>query len=167
MALEFLIAFLGLIAGFFLNKVVKEELEPGKKYFAYLSIVLLAFIIILNIVPILGILIGVVIGVILSYLISNVYFYLGISALVSILSNNNIGLLSGLIFIFGLSYAALNYKGVNKKFLLKGLIFFFIPFILISINIFPGFYTIFSGISIGGLIMVIIKIQKATSSLKF
>jgi|SRR3989338_10408232 len=167
MVLEFLIAFLGLIAGFFLNKVVKEELEPGKKYFAYLSIALLVCIIISSIAPIWDIFIGILIGIILSYLITKVYFYFGISALASILSNKSIILLSGLIFVFGLSYAALDYKGVNKKFLLKSLIFFFIPFLLLLVNIFPGFYTIFSGISIGGLIMSIIKIKKATCSLRF
>ncbi len=167
MVLEFLIAFLGFIAGFFLNRVVKEELGPGKKYFAFLSIILLISIIILNIVPIFDIVIGIIIGVILSCLISNIYFYLGISASVSVLSNNNIALLSALIFIFGLSYSALNYKIINKKFLLKSLIFFFIPFLLLLINIFPGFYTNFSGISIGGLIVAITKIQKTTSFLKF
>lgn len=167
MVLEFLIAFLGCIAGFFLNRIVKEELEHGKKYFAFLSIIILISILILNITLIFDIVIGIILGIILSYLISNVYFYLGISALVSILSSKNTVLLSGLIFTLGLSYSALNYQEINKKFLLKSLIFFFIPFLLLLINIFPGFYTIFSGISIGGLIVAIIKIQKVTSSLKF
>ena len=161
--IEFIVSFLGLISGFFLNKITKEELEPGKKYFTLLSIAILLSIIILNIVPIVGILIGIVIGLILSYLIKNIYFYLGISALVSILSNENVALLAGLIFVFGLSYTALNYKEVNRKFLLKSLVFF-IPFTLLLINIFPGYHNLISGISIGGLIIPIIKL--ATSSLK-
>lgn len=162
--IEFIISFLGLISGLFLNRFTKEELDIGKKYFALLTIAILISIIVLNTVIIVDILIGIVIGLVLSYLIKNVYLFLGISALVSLLSNKNVTLLAGLIFIFGLSFAALNNKEISKKFLLKSLIFFFIPFSLLAISIFPGYYTLMSGISIGGLIMFIIKLT--TSFLK-
>ncbi len=158
MFIEPIIAFLGLVIGFFLNKAVKEELEPGKKYFKVLSVILLIALIVLS--PFTNlVLIGAVIGILLSIIIKNPYFYLGILTMISILTEK-LALISSLVFIFGLFYSSWFHRIIDKKYLLESLILFFISFILLLSKTLTN-YDLVLGIGIGGLLGIILKAFKS------
>lgn len=155
MFIEPIIAFLGLIAGFFLNKTVKEELEPGKKYFRILSILLLIILVVIS--PFTNlVLIGTIIGILLSIVMKNPYFSLGILTMVSTLTGK-LALVSSLVFIFGLSYSSWFYRIIDKKYLLESLVLFFIPFFLLFSSKVLLNYDLILGIGIGGCIGIILK----------
>ncbi|MBI4159258.1 hypothetical protein HY500_03290 [Candidatus Woesearchaeota archaeon] len=160
MLAESIIAFSGLVIGFFLNKFVKEELEIGKKYFALLSIVLLASLLFLIKADI-SLIIGFLVGILLSFIVKDIYFYLGLLITSIALFQENIVIVSSIIFVFGLSYAALNHSMLNKKLMIISFVLFFIPFLLLlQIRIIGSYYSIFQGIAAGGIVKYIIEIIK-------
>ncbi|MBS3064401.1 MAG: hypothetical protein J4472_01180 [DPANN group archaeon] len=155
MFVEPIIAFLGLIVGFTLNRVVKEELEPGKKYFKILSLALLVVLIIPSHFNAL-VLVGAAIGVIISIAIKNPYLYLGLLTVISTFTGR-LALISSLVFIFGLSYSSWSHRIINKRYLLESLLYFFIPLILLFSSRFLANYDLFLGVGIGGILGIISK----------
>ncbi|MBI4159353.1 hypothetical protein HY500_03800 [Candidatus Woesearchaeota archaeon] len=157
---EPIIGFSGFVIGFFLNKFVKEELEIGKKYFALLSIMLLASLFFLIEADI-SLIIGFLGGILLSLILKNVYFYLGLLITSIALFQESIVIVSSLIFVFGLSYAALNHSMLKKKLIIISFVLFFIPFLLLlQMRIIGSYYSIFQGIAAGGIVKYIIEIIK-------
>ncbi len=120
-----LLAFLGFPLGFLLKRITKDEIKQGKKYFVFMIralLIIIALILMYNFKPhwIL------VIGIITAYFLSFNYLYFGLTYI--ILDNF---ILYVMLFIFGLPYSTLK---DNKKTILKELIFFIIPLLLLVSN---------------------------------
>lgn len=133
MILESVLAFIGLIVGIFLAKFTKEEFKSGRKYFVLLCRIVLFVLIVylLYLVEINWLVLGFVLGVLVAYFFSNVYFYLGLG----VFSSLNV-YVAFLVFLFGLPYGTLIYhQGRLKKKVLGSLIFFFIPVLMLLVNI--------------------------------
>ena len=145
--LLFIITYLGLFAGTIISYFTKEELKPGKKYFAYARPVLFSIIFFayLNFISL-----NLTISTIFSIIAGIVYYMWGIksnnyysdlfaySLFGIILFETNITLIASLIFIFGLFTASIYYKQKDKLLenlsnIMKRNIVFFIVGILIAL----------------------------------
>ena len=131
-----IIGFLGLILGEVFRNKFKEEVS--ERWFWVIKTIVLLII--------LGVLafsfsnylifIGVIIGFLMYFLIKNIYLYLGFVILLGF--NEIVGLLSGLIFIFGL------FEKLKVKYL-----FYFLPLVLLFFKLDLG---LVSGFVIGGIL---------------
>ncbi len=72
-----IIAFFGLIIGFFISKFVKEELEQGRKYFLWLKKILILVFIIVLLYGSYERYIAIILGLIAGYFFNREYFYIG------------------------------------------------------------------------------------------
>ena len=136
MKLEFLIpiiAFSGLIAGFFINKFTKEELENGKVYFLWLKRAVIVILFFILLIKSYDRYFALVIGFIAGYFLRKEYLYLGLSLASGFYLIKEI--IASLVFIFGLAYSGLNYKIIDKKEILYNFVFFITPFLVLLI---PG-----------------------------
>ena len=153
-----LISFLGVVVGFILNKLAKEEIKFGKfgaRYFVWMKrIILIALIIIAayftkNIALVLSFFI---IGFILSIFLSE-YFSLSFAMLLGFLNGNKLLILiASLVFLYGLPYGSMLRRIKKEHFLI--LLFFFLPLLLIFININQD---ILIGLIAGGCLNCIIR----------
>ena len=138
-----LIGFLGLFIGELFHKKFREEVDF--KWFKIIrKIVLLVILGVLLFNFDFFLLIGILIGFLVSYFIKNIYFYLGFVFLLGF--NEVAGLLSGLVFIFGLF----------NKFKVKYL-FYFLPLVLLFFQVGFG---LFYGFAIGGILNYVIGYKR-------
>lgn len=119
-----LVVFSGLIFGYWLKKIVKQEIKEGKKLIEICGKIILFLLVIIflygiweNYLIILGFILG-------FFILGNVYFYLGLGLF---LSGFNF-LVALLIFIYGLFFGSLNLKKVDNACLY--FFWFFLPFVL-------------------------------------
>jgi len=122
-----IIAFSGLVAGWILSRVVKEEVKYGKKYFYIICRVLLlilALIFLFKGFPhYSSMIIPFIVGVILSLFFRKIYFYLGLGLLFPS------EFVIYLLFFFGLLYGS--FKKLVLRNIIVNLVFFLIPLILL------------------------------------
>ena len=122
-----LIAFCGLLVGYLLTFMAKEEIKPGRKYFSILErAVLIALVIVLLsqawatklfFIPL-------IIGTLVGYFLRFRYFYLGLALAASVtLSTDFFILVASLVFLHGLPYGSMS----SKLKLPFHMILFFIP----------------------------------------
>ena len=130
-----IIGFLGLIFGELFRRKFKEEVS-GKWFSLIRDVILLIILLILIFKFNFYLIIGALAGFLIYYLIKNVYFYLGFVFLFGF--NEVVGLLSGLIFMFGLF----------NKFRIKYLLYF-LPLVLLFFKFNSG---LVSGFIIGGIL---------------
>ena len=138
----YLISFLGQFIGWFIANRTEEELKDGRKYFLVLTNLLIASLIIFSIYYSFNIYL-LIIGLIIGFFINREYLFF------SVLAMRNDVLLNSLIFIYGLPYGSLNYKSI--KILFMNIPLFFIPFLLLFLNI--NFYSL----GAGGLLGILVK----------
>ena len=138
----YLISFLGQFIGWFIANRTEEELKDGRKYFLVLTNLLIASLIIFSIYYSFNIYL-LIIGLIIGFFINKEYLFF------SVLAMRNDVLLNSLIFIYGLPYGSLNYKSI--KILFMNIPLFFIPFLLLFLNI--NFYSL----GAGGLLGILVK----------
>ena len=155
-----LISFLGLVFGYYLTSIFKQELKDVEKFIAItMNIVIILLIISLVLVSNLSLIfiIAIIFGILTSLIIKNIYFYFGFilvfSSIINLDARFNIAIL---IFIYGLLFSSVNFKKINLKFILTNLILFLLPFILLLFKEFTlqnlSFMNIIFGFSIGGLV---------------
>jgi len=128
-----LIAFLGLIAGWFIRKYTKEEIKSGKKYFIWLNkaiaLVLILVLLYLNLNVYF-----LIIGIVLGYFIRQSYLYLGLVSF---------DFVNYFIFLFGLGYSAL--EKYSKKILILSFVMFFVGVLIANIYKIDGYYSLVAG----------------------
>lgn len=130
------IGFLGLIIGETFRRKFREEVN--ERYFKLIKNIMLLIILIILIFNFnIYLIIGVFIGFLFYFLLKNIYFYLGFMILLGF--NEVVGLLSGLVFVFGLF----------NKFKIK-YVLYFLPLILLIFNNLN--YGLISGFVIGGIL---------------
>lgn len=143
-----LTSFFGILGGLLLNKIAKEEIKLGKKYFNFIiriCLVIISLILMYNFKASWTVLLG----MILAYFIGFNYLFFGLSCV--ILDNF---LLYVVIFIYGLPYGTI--LGNNKK-ILNELILFLIPLILLYNGLNITYGTEIASIIVGFLLMKAIK----------
>ena len=138
----YLISFLGQFIGWFIANRTEEELKDGNKYFLVLTNLLIVSLILFSIYYSFNIYL-LIIGLIIGFFINREYLFF------SVLAMRNDVLLNSLIFIYGLPYGSLNYKSI--KILFMNIPLFFIPFLLLFLNI--NFYSL----GAGGLLGILVK----------
>lgn len=157
-----LISFLGLIFGLILKKIAKEEVVDGRTYldlFEKIVLVLIIIVLFPNLSLSFNAIMYLVVGVLFGYIIGKyltVYFYLGLSLVLSFLFSKNFFFLSNvLVFLFGLPRGSL----IKFKAVYKNLLFFIIPFVgLLFLEVLGGdFFNILSGVCIGGFFKEFVK----------
>lgn len=120
-----IIVFSGFLINLLLQKIAKEELKPGKKYFKIIEKIIL-FLLVITILTLtksyLYLLIGVIIGFLLAMFLS-IYLFIGFPLAISLLLTNNF-----ILFISSLTFI---YNILPKKFSYNYLLFF-IPLIFIK-----------------------------------
>lgn len=133
-----LIAFLGLVAGFILGKYTKEELKDGKKYFILLERLILFILIVFMLYRVdfsLLVVFCFFVGMLFFYKLDKSYFYLGMLMVLSLfLSKDFLMNVTFLIFVFGLPYGSIFYQKKKIKEITWNLIYFAIPLILLLVN---------------------------------
>lgn len=125
-----IIAFLGLLVGYLLTYLAKEEIKPGKKYFVMLEraiLIVLALVLLSQVWTEKTFILPLVIGLITGYFLRIRYFYLGLALAASIaLSMELFVLIASLIFLHGLPYG-----GISSKLKLPlHIVLFFIPMVI-------------------------------------
>ena len=150
--LEILIVVLGILLGFYLGNIAKDEIIKGKKYFLFFESVILLVLILIFVKLSFLMLIGAVVGFVICKFFKQIYFYLGILVLCASLINKEIFLASvSLVFLFSLIFESLS-KSKLKNFLLD-IILFLIPFSLLFVESFINSnLSILIGFSIGAVI---------------
>ena len=155
-----LISFLGLVFGYYLTKIFKQELKDIEK-FIIITMNIMIILLIINLILISGLsltfIIAIVFGILTSLIIKNIYFYFGFILVSSNIINIDTWFnITILIFIYGLLFSSVNFKKINLKFILTNLILFLLPFILLLFKEFTlqnlSFMNVILGFSIGGLI---------------
>jgi|SRR3989344_6406757 len=122
-----LIAFSGLLMGYALTFLAKEEIKPGQKYFIWLER-LFRLIIILVLLWSMGtskaMILPFIVGIIIGFFLKLRYLYLGIGLVAaSALSLEIFMLIAALIFIYGFPYGSIS----SKLKLPFHVVLFFIP----------------------------------------
>ena len=108
------IAFLGLLVGYLLTFLAKEEIKPGKKYFVILEraiLIILALVLLSQVWTSPAFIIPLIIGLLVGYFLKVRYLYLGLALAASItLSTEFFVLVASLIFLHGLPYGSISSK---------------------------------------------------------
>jgi hypothetical protein len=150
-----LLAYFGVVVGLFIATMTKLEVRQGHKLLEMLKQVLIFIIIGVflyysrNDLLFLGL--GIILGLLLGYSFKYLYFYLGIAMSLSFLIFQDL-LIGIVIFLVGLPSGSLISNLKKKelhKYLIKSLIFFFIPFLILLI---PANLSVLIGLMIGGFI---------------
>ncbi len=133
MILIYIFAFVGVLVGLLLAHLTRDELKSGKKYFVLFYRILL-FILIIYLLYLSEInwwLLGIILGFLVSLIFSELYFYLGLA----VFSVFNV-YTAFITFLIGLPYGTLLYgcKGL-KKYLVYSLLLFFVPALILLIDI--------------------------------
>ena len=109
-----IIAFSGLLMGYLLTFLVKEEIKPGQKYFLWLErfFRLVIIIVLLWIIATpKAMLLPFILGIIVGFFLKIRYFYLGLAiAAASSLPVNMFVVVATLIFIYGFPYGSISSK---------------------------------------------------------
>jgi len=133
MILESILAFVGLLVGSLLALFTRDELKSGKKYFILFYRVLL-FILIIYLLYLSELnwwLLGLVLGLLFTLVFSELYFYLGL-AVFSVMNVYE----AFLVFLVGLPYGTLLFRKKRvKKYVLYSLILFFVPALILLVQI--------------------------------
>ncbi len=136
-----LLSFSGLLFGYLLANIAKEEIKPTRKYLIRLKryIVIIASLALLyfswsNIT----ILVTYAVGIVISFIIKKEYFYVGLLLALSFFMHNE-GLLffSSMVFIYGCLYGILVEKQKWKTFYVNFWLFL-LPFLLIWLEYLVG-----------------------------
>ena len=129
----YILAFVGILIGLLLAYMARDELKSGKKYFILFYRILL-FILIIYLLYLSEInwwLLGIAAGFLFSLLFSELYFFLGLA----VFSSLNI-YISFITFLIGLPYGTLLYtKKKVKNYLVFSFVIFFIPALILLVNI--------------------------------
>jgi len=130
-----IIAFAGLLFGLLLRKVALEEVLSGKKYLKFLKRVLF-FVLLLGLLYYSkGIYFYLVLGVLFGFLMGlyvDPYVFMGLSMVTAfLLDNQAMFFISIVIFIYGLAYGSLYSKKSQMGFVIKNLIYFSAPFLIL------------------------------------
>ena len=149
---QIIIVILGILLGFYLGNIAKDEVKNGRKYFLFFESVILLILILIFVKLSFLMLIGAVIGAVICKFFKQIYFYLGILVLCASFISKEIFLASiSLVFLFSLIFEGLN-KSKLKNFLLD-VILFLIPFSLLFVESFINSnLSILIGFSIGAVI---------------
>lgn len=138
-----LLSFSGLLFGYLLASIAKEEVKPGRKYIKRLKdalSVLLGFAFLYFSWSNVTILATFAIGMVISLIIKKEYFYLGLLVSLSLFLNNNAMLFfSSLVFVYGCLYGILA-EGHKWKAFYVNIGLFLLPFLLIWIEYLVGRY---------------------------
>ena len=125
-----LIAFSGLVIGYALTFLAKEEIKPGQKYFMWLErLFRLTIILVLlwSIGTAKAMILPFILGIIIGFFLKLRYLYLGIGlAAASALSLELFVLIAALILVYGLPYGSIS----SKLKLPLHAVFFFIPVLI-------------------------------------
>src|SRR3989344_4474101 len=120
---QVIIVILGILLGFYLGNIAKDEIVKGKRYFLFFEYVLLLILILIFVKLSFLMLIGAVIGAVIFKVFKQIYFYLGILVLCSSLISKEVFLASiSLVFLFSLIFESLN-KFKLKNFLVDIILF--------------------------------------------
>lgn len=124
------IAFLGLLVGYLLTFLAKEEIKPGKKYFIIVEraiLIMLALVLLSQVWATKTFIIPFIIGLVMGYFLKIRYFYLGLALAASVtLSMEVFVLVASLIFLHGLPYGSVS----SKLKLPLHSILFFVPILI-------------------------------------
>lgn len=146
------IAFLGLMVGYLLTVLAKEEIKPGKKYFLILQRVLLlalALVLLSQVWTKKVFIIPFILGIVVGYFLQFRYLYLGLALAASItLSVDFFVIVASLVFLHGLPYGSIS----SKLKLPFHALFFFIP-VIIMIFFSPNNADLLLPFVAGGLIL--------------
>ncbi len=130
-----IIAFSGLLIGYLLTFLVKEEIKPGQKYFLWLERILrLAIIAVLLWVVATpkAMLLPFIIGIIIGLFLKIRYFYLGlVLAAASSLPMNLFVVVAALVFVYGFPYGSISSK---LKLPFHALLFFIPVLVMLFFN---------------------------------
>ena len=133
------IAFSGIVAGVIIGRHTYEELKSGEKYFILfksLVLILLSVIFLLSIKRLsLQVLILFLLGFLIAHFLKYTYLFMGISAVVSIMTGNQLAFLP-LIYLYGLPFGTIRYYHIRNhlklfKILLVNFILFMLPLFLL------------------------------------
>ena len=124
------IAFCGLLVGYLLTFMAKEEIKPGRKYFAILEralLITLALVLLSQVWTTKVFFIPLIMGVLVGYFLRFRYFYLGLALAASVtLPMDMFVLVASLIFLHGLPYGSIS----SKLKLPFHMVLFFIPILI-------------------------------------
>ncbi len=140
-----LLSFSGLLFGYLLANIAREEVKPGKKYLISINKAIsfisgLAFIYFAWKAADITILLTFAIGIILSLVIRKEYFYIGlVFALSLFLGNEALLFFSSITFLYGCVYGILVEKNKIKTVSIN-LMLFLLPFLLLLIEYLAGRY---------------------------
>ena len=148
------ISFLGLVVGKIISYYTKDEYEKGLKYFKFLEKIIIALLVVVLLFSkaSLGLFLYILVGIIIGVFAREIYLFLGLAVLSSLMLGNDLILLvSVLVFFFGINNATINRTSV-KGIILNGIIFF-VPFLFLLTKSFINTnLSVFLGITIGGLL---------------
>ena len=128
------IGFLGIVVGVIIGQHTYEELKPGEKYFILFKNMVLIFLAMVLLFSIKRLEIDYIFLLLLGFLIAHflkyTYFFIGLSAVVSIMIGNQL-LILPLIYIYGMPFGTIRYYHIkNRRRLIKILLINFIIFML-------------------------------------
>ncbi len=125
-----LIAFLGLLGGYVLTFLAKEEIKPGKKYFLILQrliLIALALLLLSKVWTTTAFIIPLILGLLVGFFLKVRYLYLGLALAAAVnLPMDFFVLVASLVFLYGLPYGSTS----TKLKLPFHAVFFFIPVII-------------------------------------
>lgn len=125
-----LIAFSGLLVGYLLTFLAKEEIKPGRKYFLILEralLIALALVLFSQVWTTKSFIIPLILGLVIGYFLKVRYFYLGLALAASVtLAMDVFVLVASLVFLHGLPYGSI----ASKIKLPMHMILFFIPVVI-------------------------------------
>lgn len=110
--LIYIISFLGAFAGRIIGKFTKEEVKVGRKYFLVgeqiILLILASYFLYLSQINA-SAFIYFILGLLVSFFFKEVYFYFAL-AFIMCITQNNLVLVSSLVFIYGLFHGSLGKK---------------------------------------------------------
>jgi len=133
MILVYILTFVGILLGVLLAYLARDELKSGKKYFIlfYKTLLFILIIYLLYLSEINWWLLGIILGFLFSLVFSELYFFLGLA----VFSSLNI-YVAFITFLIGLPYGTLLYtKKRIKYYLVYSLVLFFVPALILLVNL--------------------------------
>lgn len=134
-----LIGFSGIILGIIIGRHTYEELKSGEKYFIFFKGVILFSMSLILIFGIkrfsLDLLFLLLLGFAIAHFLKFTYFFLGISAAASILTNQQL-LILPLVYVYGLPFGTIRYYHIKNhrkllKIIIVNLILFMFPLLFL------------------------------------
>jgi|SRR3989344_2233904 len=152
-----IIAFLGILIGAFIGRHTYEELKKGEKYFILFKNLVLGILAVALLFSIkrlaLDFVVVFIVGFLIAYFLRYTYFFLGLSAVVSIMISQEL-LIMPLIYLYGLPFGTIRYYHIKGRIRLARIILInFILFMLpLSLLLFEFDVYMLMAFSAGALI---------------